>query len=71
MLQEIKNHEDLKALPVVILTTSQAEEDIVRSYNLGANCYISKPVGLEQLKKVVHSIEDFWFTVVRYPSSDL
>ncbi len=67
VLAEIKNHETLKSIPVVVLTTSRAEEDIVKSYGLGANCYISKPVGLDQFARVVRSIEDFWFTVVKLP----
>ncbi|MBM3301769.1 MAG: hypothetical protein FJY85_17690 [Deltaproteobacteria bacterium] len=60
--------EDLKMLPVVILSTSSAEEDILRSYNLGANCYITKPVGLEQFTKIVQAIDGFWFTVVKLPT---
>ncbi len=67
VLEEIKSDPDLKSIPVVILTTSKAEEDIVRTYDLHANCYISKPVDLEQFMKVVKSIEDFWLTVVRLP----
>ena len=66
-LAEIKVSEDLCTIPVVILTTSSAEEDVLRSYGMGANCYITKPVGLEQFAKVVKSIEDFWFTVVKLP----
>jgi CheY-like chemotaxis protein len=67
VLEEIKSDPDLKSIPVVILTTSKAEEDIVRTYDLHANCYISKPVDLDQFIKVVKSIEDFWLTVVRLP----
>ena len=66
VLEELKEEEDLKSIPVVVLTTSEAEEDIVRSYNLGANCYIAKPVGLEQFMKVVKAIDSFWFTVVKF-----
>ncbi len=66
-LREIKADEGLKPIPVVILTTSDSDEDIIKTYATGANCYITKPVGLEQFIKVVKSIEDFWFTVVRYP----
>jgi len=62
------DNEDLKLLPVVILTTSQAEEDILKSYGLHANCYIIKPVDLEQLITVVRNIEDFWLTVVTLPT---
>jgi len=67
VLEEIKRDEDLKSIPVVILTTSRAEEDILRSYNSHANCYITKPVDLGQFMKVVESIEDFWLTVVKLP----
>ncbi|MGE5616986.1 MAG: response regulator [Bacillota bacterium] len=69
VLAEIKSDEDLRPIPVVILTTSQAEEDILRSYDLHANCYISKPVDLEQFIRVVKSIDDFWLTVVRLPNA--
>lgn len=68
VLEELKGAEDLRSIPVVVLTTSGAEEDILRSYNLGANCYVTKPVGLEQFMKVVEVIDNFWFTVVKLPS---
>jgi len=68
VLADIKADEDLRRTPVVILTTSQAEQDIVKSYNLYANCYVSKPVDLEQFMTVVKSIEDFWLTIVKLPS---
>ncbi|MBF0227149.1 MAG: response regulator [Desulfobacterales bacterium] len=68
VLQEIKQDKDLKRIPVVILTASQAEEDIVKSYSLYANCYITKPIDLDQFLKVVKSIEDFWLTIVKLPS---
>jgi chemotaxis family two-component system response regulator Rcp1 len=67
VLREIKNDEKLKRIPVVILTTSDAEQDILKSYDLYANCYITKPVDLEQFSKVVHCIEDFWFSIVKLP----
>jgi CheY-like chemotaxis protein len=67
VLAEIKDDADFKRIPVVVLTTSRAEEDIMRSYNLHANCYIVKPVDLEQFLNVVRSIEDFWLTVVKLP----
>jgi two-component system, chemotaxis family, response regulator Rcp1 len=67
VLEEIKNDPDLKRIPVVVLTTSKAEEDIVKTYNLHANCYISKPVDLDQFIRVVQSIQDFWLTIVRLP----
>jgi len=67
VLAEIKEDPDLKRIPVVILTVSEAEQDIIKSYNLHANCYITKPVNLEQFIEVVKSIEDFWLTVVMLP----
>jgi CheY-like chemotaxis protein len=67
VLGEIKLDEALKRIPVVVLTTSRAEEDILRSYDLHANCYITKPVDLERFFTVVKSIEDFWLTVVKLP----
>jgi CheY-like chemotaxis protein len=67
VLEDIKNDVSLKHIPVVILTSSQADEDILRSYRLHANCFITKPVDLEQLTKVVQGIEQFWFTLVRLP----
>jgi chemotaxis family two-component system response regulator Rcp1 len=66
-LAEIKLDPSLKRIPVVILTTSRAEEDIIRTYDLHANCYISKPVDLEQFIKVVHTIKDFWLSIVKLP----
>ena len=67
VLSEIKGDPKLKRIPVVILTTSQAEEDVLRAYHLNANCYISKPVDLDQFMKVVKTIEDFWLTIVKLP----
>lgn len=67
VLREVKEHPDLRRIPVVILTTSSAEEDIVKTYSLHANCFVTKPLGLEQFIKVVQSIEDFWFQIVRLP----
>lgn len=67
VLAEIKTDEDLKRIPVVILTTSRAEEDILRTYNLHANCYVTKPVDLEQFLTVVRSIEDYWLAIVTLP----
>jgi len=67
VLREVKNDPELKRIPVVILTTSQAEEDILHTYDLHANCYITKPVDFNQFLKVVRSIEDFWLTVVKLP----
>jgi CheY-like chemotaxis protein len=68
VLSEIKTDDDLKEIPVVILTVSSAEEDILKTYNLHANCYITKPIDLEQFMKVVKSIENFWFTIVQLPN---
>jgi len=67
VLENIKNDPLLCSIPIVILTSSQAEEDILRSYRLHANCFITKPVDLEQLTKVVQGIEEFWFTLVKLP----
>jgi chemotaxis family two-component system response regulator Rcp1 len=67
VLQEIKADENLKTIPVVILTTSDDEVDVVQSYNLHANCYVRKPVDLNELIKVVKAIDTFWFTVVELP----
>lgn len=67
VLTEMKADPSLRQIPVVVLTTSQAEEDIMRSYDLHANCYISKPVDLQALSKIVKSIDDFWFGVVQLP----
>ena len=67
ILAEIKADKELKRIPVVILTSSAAEQDIVKSYNLHANCYVTKPVDLDQFINVVKSIEHFWLTVVKLP----
>jgi chemotaxis family two-component system response regulator Rcp1 len=67
VLAEIKEDPDLRRIPVVILTVSEAEADILKTYNLHANCYITKPVDLERFIEVVKSIEDFWLTVVMLP----
>jgi CheY-like chemotaxis protein len=68
ILTELKQDELLRRIPVVILTSSDAESDVVRSYELGASCYVTKPVGLESFQAIVRSVEDFWFSVVRLPS---
>ncbi len=67
VLSELKSDPKLKTIPVVVLTTSRAEQDVLRSYELQANCYITKPVDLEQFISVVKSIEDFWFSIVTLP----
>ena len=66
-LSEMRADDNLKAIPVVVLTTSQTDEDILKSYQLGANCFVTKPVGLAEFTRVVDAIEDFWFTIVRLP----
>ena len=68
VLKEIKEDEHLKRIPIVILTSSSAEEDILKSYNLHANCFISKPLDLSKFMEVVKSIEDFWVTIVKLPN---
>jgi CheY-like chemotaxis protein len=70
VLAEIKNAEALRRIPVVVLTTSQAERDIVESYDLHANCFVTKPVDFTQFIDVVRSIQDFWFTIVKLPDVD-
>jgi two-component system response regulator len=67
VLAEIKSDENLRRIPVVVLTTSQSEEDILKAYNLAANCYITKPVDFDQFVKIVQSIEHFWFAIVKLP----
>lgn len=67
VVKEIKNDPQLKRIPVVILTTSKSEEDIIKSYNLHANCYITKPIDLDQFVNMVRSIEDFWLEIVTLP----
>ncbi|MEO7742435.1 MAG: response regulator [Usitatibacter sp.] len=67
VLSEIKGDEDLRKIPVVILTTSKAEEDVLKSYDLHANCYVTKPVDLDKFIVVVQSIDRFWLTVVTLP----
>lgn len=69
VLREIKADASLKSIPVVVLTTSEMEEDIVSSYGLHANCYVTKPVEFEKLAEVVRSIQEFWFTVVTLPGA--
>jgi two-component system, chemotaxis family, response regulator Rcp1 len=70
VLAEIKCDPLLKQIPVVIMTISQAEEDILKSYNLHANCYVTKPIDLNQFSKVIRSIENFWFSIVKLPPKE-
>jgi len=67
VLSEIKNDPTLRDIPVIVLTTSKAEEDVLDSYQLHANCFITKPVDLEQFTTVIKSIEGFWFEIVKLP----
>lgn len=70
VLEVIKTDHDLRKIPVVVLTISEAEEDVLKSYDLHANCYITKPIDLEQFARVVKSVEGFWFTIVTLPSTN-
>lgn len=67
VLKDIKNDDKLKAIPVVVLTVSKSEEDILKAYNLHANCYITKPVDLQQFTRVAQSVQEFWLTIVKLP----
>ncbi|MDQ2732388.1 MAG: response regulator [Armatimonadota bacterium] len=69
VLAEVKADEHLRSIPVVVLTTSQAQEDVLKAYGLHANCYISKPVDFEQFTNVIRAIDQFWFTVVKLPTA--
>ncbi len=70
VLEEIRADKNLTTIPVVILTSSKAEEDIAKAYKLHANCYITKPVGLAQFVRIVKAIEDFWLSIVKLPPPD-
>ncbi|HYG75525.1 MAG TPA: response regulator [Planctomycetota bacterium] len=67
VLAEIKRDPELEAIPVVVLTSSESDQDVLRSYQLHCNCFVTKPIDMEQFVKVVRCIEDFWFTIVRLP----
>ena len=67
VLAEIKNDPELKLIPIIVLTTSKAEADIIRSYSLHANCYITKPVDITQFIIIVNALESFWFSIVKLP----
>jgi len=69
VLAELRKTDDLKTIPVVILTSSDAERDIVESYEFGANCYVTKPVDLKAFQDIVKAVEGFWFTIVKLPRS--
>jgi len=70
VLEELKSDEDFRTIPVVILTTSKAEEDIIKAYSLQANCFLQKPVNLDQFNDMVKSIDAFWFSFVEYVNKD-
>jgi two-component system, chemotaxis family, response regulator Rcp1 len=70
VLAEIKEDPKLKHIPVVILTTSKADEDIIRTYNLHANAYITKPVDLNRFIEIIHTLEEFWFSIVKLPPKE-
>ncbi len=70
VLAEVKGDKDLRRIPIVILTTSQAEEDVMKTYDLHANCYVTKPVDLDQFVKIVKSLNNFWFEMVTLPEGD-
>ena len=67
VLSEIKADDKLRLIPVVVLTTSAADEDVIKSYNLHANCYVTKPLDFEQFKKAIISLNEFWFSIVKLP----
>lgn len=71
ILQAIRSEQGICHIPVAVLTTSQAQQDIDDSYKLGANCYVSKPVGLDEFSQVIHALEEFWFTIVKIPPRKL
>jgi chemotaxis family two-component system response regulator Rcp1 len=68
VLEQVKNDPELKFIPIVVLTVSQADQDILKAYNLNANAYVNKPIDLLQFINVIHSIENFWFTIVKLPT---
>ena len=70
VLAEIKRDPKLKHIPVVVLTSSKADEDIVKSYNLHANAYVTKPVDLNRFTEIIHSLEEFWFSIVKLPPKE-
>jgi len=70
VLEEIKSDPELKSIPVVVLTTSEADSDILTTYGLHANCYITKPVDMDRFVEIVQLLEEFWFTIVKLPSHD-
>ena len=67
ILREIRSDDSIKHIPIVVLTTSDADEDILKSYQLGANCYVQKPIGIREFQQMLSALENFWFTVVKLP----
>ncbi len=70
VLAEVKKDPKLKHIPVIVLTTSKADEDIIKTYNLHANAYITKPVDLNRFVEIIHALEEFWFTIVKLPPKE-
>lgn len=70
LLGEVKTDPELRQIPVIVLTTSGAEQDIARAYKLHANCYLTKPIQMDEFLRTIRSVEDFWLSVVRLPSKD-
>ena len=69
VLREVKSDAELRRIPVIVLTSSEAEQDILESYDLHANSYVTKPMGMEEYRKVVQAIEDYWREIVRLPDA--
>lgn len=67
VLEEVKKNTELSSIPIIILTTSQSEEDVIKSYKLHASCYVTKPIDLEHFVKVIRSLDEFWFSAVKFP----
>ena len=67
VLEEVKKDAELSSIPIIILTTSQSEEDVIKSYKLHASCYVTKPIDLEHFVKVIRSLDEFWFSAVKFP----
>lgn len=70
LLGEVKMDPELRQIPVIVLTTSKAEQDVARAYKLHANCYLTKPIQMDDFLKTIRSVEEFWLSVVRLPSKD-
>jgi CheY-like chemotaxis protein len=71
LLGEVKNDPDLQQIPIIVLTTSGAEQDVARAYKLHANCYLTKPIQMDDFLKTIRSVEDFWLSVVRLPTKEV